>query len=455
MLASVGLNAQDVAGKFNEAVTRFATENIFKHASIGLLVINSKTGKIITNLNAEKGLAPASCQKVITAATAFEILGHNFTYETGLGVRGTVVNGVLLGDVIIKGSGDPTLGSWRYKETGEEVIITEFKKALSQEGINEITGHVYVDETLWQGETIPGGWIWEDLGNYYGAGAQAVNWRENQYDLVLKSGSKIGDTVVCVGTKPGIVSGLHLNILATAAKMGSGDNTYIYMPLFAKNSVLRGTIPVNENAFVISGSMPQPAMQLAITLESSMKKNNSETADADYRVNQINPQTVKIIYRHNSPPLDSIIFWFLKRSINLYGEALIKTLAYNLTKKGDTDSGVAVIKSFWEKQGIDGASLNIIDGSGLSPANRVTPSALVQVVQFAKKQSWFNSFYNALPEINGIKMKSGSIGGVVSYTGFIAAKSGGDYAFSFIINNYAGDANDVRKKMWALLDLLK
>jgi D-alanyl-D-alanine carboxypeptidase/D-alanyl-D-alanine-endopeptidase (penicillin-binding protein 4) len=80
---------------------------------------------------------------------------------------------------------------------------------------------------------------------------------------------------------------------------------------------------------------------------------------------------------------------------------------------------------------------------------------LVSVMEYAKKQNWFPSFYNALPEINGIKMKSGSIGGVVSYTGFIKSKRGVDYTFAFIVNNFDGSANEMRKKMWRLLDLLK
>ncbi|MEP6926922.1 MAG: D-alanyl-D-alanine carboxypeptidase, partial [Ginsengibacter sp.] len=106
-------------------------------------------------------------------------------------------------------------------------------------------------------------------------------------------------------------------------------------------------------------------------------------------------------------------------------------------------------------KGIDPAAMNIIDGSGLSPGNRVTTATLVRVMEYAKKQNWFSSFYNALPEINGIKMKSGSIGGVVSYTGFIKSKKGDDYTFAFIVNNFDGSANEVRKKMWSLLDLLK
>ncbi len=114
-----------------------------------------------------------------------------------------------------------------------------------------------------------------------------------------------------------------------------------------------------------------------------------------------------------------------------------------------------VVKRFWKTHDIEPTAMNIIDGSGLSPANRVTPKALVKVMQFATTRPWFKSFYYSLPDINGIKMKSGSIGGVASYTGFIKSKSGVDYTFAIIVNNYNGSGTAIRKKMWAVLDLLK
>ncbi|MDQ6902125.1 MAG: D-alanyl-D-alanine carboxypeptidase, partial [Bacteroidota bacterium] len=240
----VHVNAQDVKSTFNNAYKKLAAEDKFKHASIGLLVVNNTTGQTITNVNAEVGLAPASCQKVVTATTSYELLGHSYSYKTTLGFTGKIIDGVLNGDIIIKGNGDPTLGSWRYGQTTEENVLSEFKKAVSRQGITEIKGHVYADESLWQGEVIPGGWIWEDVGNYYGAGARALNWRENQFDLILKSGSNIGDTVAYVGTKPDFVEGLDLKMLATSARKGSGDNSYIYIPLFNKFGYVRGTIPV-------------------------------------------------------------------------------------------------------------------------------------------------------------------------------------------------------------------
>ena len=145
----------------------------------------------------------------------------------------------------------------------------------------------------------------------------------------------------------------------------------------------------------------------------------------------------------------------MKRSVSLSGEALLKTIAFNKTNHGSTDTGINIIKDFWSKHGIEKTALNIFDGSGLSPANRVTPAALTAVLSFAKKQPWFASFYNALPVINGIKMKSGSIGGVASYTGFIKDRKGNEYIFAFIINNFNGSDTLIRENMWKLLDLLK
>ncbi|MGH2563009.1 MAG: D-alanyl-D-alanine carboxypeptidase/D-alanyl-D-alanine endopeptidase [Ginsengibacter sp.] len=454
-LYSIQLQAQDVKSKFNTAYKRFSADKIFEHASISLLVINSSTGKAITAVNTETGLAPASCQKVITACTSFELLGSNYTYKTTLSYTGKIENGVLDGNIIIKGSGDPTLGSWRYPETTEESIISEFKKAISQAGINEIKGHVYADETAWKGEVTPDGWIWEDIGNYYGAGARALNWRENQYDLFLKSGKNIGDTVVYAGTKPSFIEGLNPLVRATSGRKGSGDNSYIYIPDYSKDTYVRGTIPVDENYFSISGSMPHPATQLAITLEATLKKIPLDRVAINYPGTLPGWSAVNTFYTHQSPKLDSIMYWFLQKSINLYGEALLKTLAYQFTNVGATDSGVNIVKNFWSKKGIEPSAMNIVDGSGLSPANRITTAILVSVMQYATKQNWFSYFYNALPEINGIKMKSGSIEGVVSYTGYIKSSKGIDYTFAFIVNNFDGNANDVRQKMWKLLDVLK
>jgi D-alanyl-D-alanine carboxypeptidase/D-alanyl-D-alanine-endopeptidase (penicillin-binding protein 4) len=445
--------AQKIDQVFNTAFKKLAEDPTLKHATISLYVINTTTGKAVTEVNTEIGVAPASCQKVITASTAFELLGHDYSYKTTIGYSGNIVNGVLNGNLILKGSGDPTLGSWRYEQTKEENIISAFKNAILRSGIHEIKGHVFADESLWNDEATPGGWVWQDIGNYYGAGARALNWRENQYDLYLKSGKNIGYPVEVAGTKPSFVEGLNLKSKVISAAKGTGDNNYIYMPLNDEFSYVRGTTPINENHFTISGAMPHPAVQLALTLEAALKNQSIEKVAKNYPTKISLPQA-KVFYTYTSPVLDSIIFHFLRRSINLYGEALIKTMAYNFAKAGNTDSGVNVIQNFWKDKGIEPYAINIFDGSGLSPSNRVTTKALVTVMEYARNQNWFPSFYQALPTISGIKMKSGSINGVISYTGYIKGKDNNQYTFSFVINNYDGSGNAVRQKMWKLLEIL-
>jgi len=113
------------------------------------------------------------------------------------------------------------------------------------------------------------------------------------------------------------------------------------------------------------------------------------------------------------------------------------------------------LNSFWEKQGIEKSALKIGDGSGLSPSNRVTVASLVKVMQYAKGRPWFNSFYDALPEYNGIKMKSGTIGGVKSFTGYVTSRSGKTYSFAIVANNFDGSAAQIVQKMYTILDILK
>lgn len=454
-LCYVLATAQSVKTGLNNAFKDFLAEAQFKHAVIGLLVIDVNSGEVILSSNSQAGLVPASTQKIITAATAFQLLGKDFRYETKIGYTGNITDGVLQGDIVIKGSGDPTLGSPRYTGTEEQKIINEIIAAILQAGIQKIEGHVLIDETAFENDFIPDGWIWQDIGNYYGAPARALNWRENQFDLYLKSDSHIDAPVEITGTNPPFIPDMRLVSLLRTAGPQTGDNAYIYPPLFGETGYIKGTIPANRQRFSISGSLPEPGKQLAIVIESVLKKLSPEDVWKNYPANaSVKTGTLKLIHTIQSPTLDSICYWFLNKSINLYGEALLKTLGQHFGKKGTTEEGIKVIQNFWISQGIDKASFRIFDGSGLSPQNRITPDAMAKALLFARKQPWFDSYYSGFPIIDGIRMKSGTINGVVSYTGFVKGKSG-EYIFAFIVNNYDGVASTVRRKMWRLLDILK
>jgi serine-type D-Ala-D-Ala carboxypeptidase/endopeptidase (penicillin-binding protein 4) len=451
--------AQNIDAKLTAAVKSLESDAQFKHAILSLYVVDTKTGKIVFDKNAQVGLAPASCQKVVTSVSAFEMLGKEYKYKTEIGYDGNVKDSVLNGNLIFIGSGDPTLGSERYAKYANFYSQEMFEK-VRLFPIKKITGQVYADDSKFEYQQVPKGWIWEDIGNYYGAGCGAINWKENAYPLPLRSGKNIGDSVEIISQAPvNYVS--FLNNLKTAAA-GTGDNSFIRLSPYSDVGSLEGTIPINEKQFIIKGSIPSPTdyflEQLNIyfdyhRISKDFKLFNSYYGEKMY--GDTLKYKFKKIYTNFSPPIDSINYWFLKKSINLYGEAFVKTIAYEKIKFGSTDSGIAIIKNFWKQKGIEPSALNIMDGSGLSPANRVTTNALVTVMQYAKQQKWFASFYNALPEMNGIKMKDGYISGVRSYTGYIKSKTGNEYTFSFIVNNFDGSPATVREKMWKVLDILK
>ena len=251
---------------------------------------------------------------------------------------------------------------------------------------------------------------------------------------------------------------LQVSNFITTGKKGSGDQAYIYSAPYSSHYFATGTIPAGQNSFSIYGAMANPKEVFAAGLKKALTEaGNIATIKLpdEFIVRAADNVKGETIYTIRSPAFDSMNFWFLKKSVNLYGEAFVKTIGLQHSHFGSTDSGIAVIKRFWEKNGIEQSALKIIDGSGLSPANRVTARTLVQVLIYAKKQSWFNSFYDALPEINGIKMKDGYIGGVRSYAGFIRSKSGEEYVFAFLVNNFDGSPAAAREKMWKILDVLK
>ncbi|MBA2250947.1 MAG: D-alanyl-D-alanine carboxypeptidase, partial [Chitinophagaceae bacterium] len=142
-------NIAQVGKTIDSAIQRMIIDSQFRHAIISMCVVDGKSGKIIFSRNAQAGLAPASCQKVITSVAAFELLGKDFTYKTQLAYNGKIKNEVLNGNIEITGSGDPTLGSWRFIGTGEEVVLAQFKKAIAAAGIKQVTGNVIGNTASW------------------------------------------------------------------------------------------------------------------------------------------------------------------------------------------------------------------------------------------------------------------------------------------------------------------
>jgi D-alanyl-D-alanine carboxypeptidase/D-alanyl-D-alanine-endopeptidase (penicillin-binding protein 4) len=451
LVNNLAMHAQTLSNSLQTAVQKMQADVSLEHALIGLYVVNSSTGKTLFDYNAQTGMVPASTQKIITSASAFEMLGTDFRYQTKIDVAEST-SGKLL---VVNASGDPSLGSWRWEATNSKNVMEAIATSIKAKGINKLKDKVLFVQNNWETQATPRGWTWEDMGNYYGAGARAFNWNENQYNLTLQPGKKEGEQVSILKMTPASGNSFSLiNELKTGA-IGSGDQSIIYAAEGSSIGHIRGTVPSGTATFTVKGSMPNPQSFFTASLNDALKEKGIALLESNDGISSEKLSTVQPLTAITSPTLDSLNHWFMKESINLYGEAFVKTIALKQKNVAATDTGLAIIRYFWSARGIDKSALHILDGSGLSPANRVTPAAMVAVLQYALQRPWYNQFYNALPTMNGIKMKSGYISGVRSYAGYVKSSSGTTYSFAFIVNNFDGNAGAVRDKMYKILDLLK
>ncbi|MGI4022536.1 MAG: D-alanyl-D-alanine carboxypeptidase/D-alanyl-D-alanine endopeptidase [Janthinobacterium lividum] len=452
-------NAQTLNQKLQTAFARLEQDTQCKYASVSLTVLDAKTGETVFTAHPNMGLATASTLKTITSITAFNLLGKDFQYQTTLGYNGSILaDGTLKGDLIIKGGGDPTLGSWRYDSSKENTVLKIWVEALRKAGIKKIEGRIIGDDTVFGTQKIPDGWIWQDVGNYYGAGTSGLCWRENTFDLKLQHG-KIGSEVKVLKAVP-VMPYLQFSSELLTGNAGSGDRSFAYLP--GKNSMmyLRGTYAEDLSKRSISLALTDPAYDAAFRLADTLNRlgisliGTAESTETLISTQKAFPISTQILANVTSPKLSEIIYWLNKKSINLYAEQLLKTLAWKAGKPVTTANGVQVLQNFWRAKGINPNALNIVDGSGLSPGDRVTTETVARILLSAKKENWFADFYESLPIYNDMKMKSGSISDVLAYAGY-QTKNGRELCFSIIVNNYSGSSAGIKAKLFRVLDELK
>ena len=452
-------NAQTLQSKLQTAFNRLQADTQCKYASVSITVLDAKTGETVFAANPNMGLATASTLKVITSVTAFNILGKDFQYQTQFGYSGTVTaDGTLNGDLIIKGAGDPTLGSWRYEGHKENEVLSQMVTALQKAGIKKINGRVIGDDSIFGTQSIPNGWIWMDVGNYYGAGTSGLCWRENQFDIKLKT----GPVNTPIGINRTVPNTPYLNFKSELmnAPSGTGDDAYAYLPIGTKLMYLRGTYAEDQEKKSISVAIPDPAYDAAYRLTDTLRRlgiivsNEPESVLTLNSKGQSLPAITGNLTAILSPTLSKIVYWLNQKSINLYAEQLLKTIAWKSGKQPSTDNGVEVEQDFWKARGIDPNALNVVDGSGLSPGDRVTTMTMAAVLKSAKGTDWYPDFYESLPVYNNMKMKSGSILNVLTYAGY-QNHNGRELCFSIMVNNFNGSSRGVKEKMFRVLDELK
>ena len=443
-------------------------------ASFSLIVKDVQDGKTVCSYDTDRLQSPASVLKTVATATALEILGEDYRYPTTLEYDGTLENGTLKGNLYIKGSGDPSLGS-SYFAPDQNKFLSAWIAALQKAGIRRITGSIISDESIFDTEGASVKWLREDMGNYYAPGSYGLSVFDNMYKLSLQTGA-VGSRPVLKGTEPNIPFIRFKNYLKTA--LVSSDSAYIIGAPLDDVRYLYGVLPANRETYVLKGDIPDPALYLAHYLTDRLRQKGIQVdgAPSCYRIeaeeNRWNKKERKEIVTTYSPTLREIASVCNHVSHNLYADALVKTigLQYKPRKNEVISSfgrGVQVVKEYWEKKGLDVFSLRMNDGSGLAPADKVSAGFMGELLAYMATESAVSeAFIASLPQagIEGsvrnflkgsmlqgkARLKSGGITGVRSYAGYIT-EDGKTYAVAIFSNNYSCPMNRMTGALEKLL----
>lgn len=443
-------------------------------ASFSLVVKDVQEGRTVYSYDTDRLQSPASVLKTVATATALEILGEDYRYPTTLEYDGILENGTLEGNLYIKGSGDPSLGSSHFAP-GQNKFLSTWIAALQKAGIKHITGSVISDESIFDTEGVSIKWLREDMGNYYAPGSYGISIFDNMYKLSLQTGAA-GTRPVLKGTEPDIPFIRFKNYLKAAPV--SSDSAYIIGAPLDDVRYLYGVLPANREAYVLKGDIPDPALYLACYLTDQLQQKGIRVdgSPSCYRIeveeNRWKKGERKEIVTTYSPTLREIASVCNHVSHNLYADALVKTvgLQYKPRRNEMISSfgrGVQVVKEYWEKKGLDVFPLRMNDGSGLAPADKVSAGFMGELlVYMATESAVSDAFIASLPQagiegsvrnfLKGSKLqgkarlKSGGITGVRSYAGYIT-KDGKTYAVAVFSNNYSCPMSRMTRALEKLL----
>lgn len=439
-------------------------DGIPNYASMSAVIKDLSTQKVLTAYNPEKNMLSASLMKLVTTATALDLLGKDFKFSTRFWISGPVKNGILQGDLIIEGGGDPTLGSKYFPENYPDSVLLYVKEILDANGIKKINGKILVDESYLKGSRYPSRRLWEDMGNYYGAAPAALSWRDNTFNVVLKSPEKIGARCSVVSVSPPI-DNISFDCQVIAAKHDK-DSAYIYGLSGLDRWEIRGSIPAGRNHFRIKGAMPEPGLIFADEVGSLLDDGDNILID---KINNNEWRTkAQLIGQLFSPPLSDIVRAINHFSLNLAADHLLIAMGKTAKQEmlSDWDAGIQRIKNYWANKK-KSYFLNIKDGSGLAPQSSLSPAFLVDMLSDIYSDSLrFDTFKNSLAvsgvsgtlkyiwnqsSLKGVVYgKSGSMKDVLGYAGYVFREGRSPLAFAIIINHHGMENKEVKKyiELW-------
>jgi D-alanyl-D-alanine carboxypeptidase/D-alanyl-D-alanine-endopeptidase (penicillin-binding protein 4) len=420
-------------------------------------------GDTIFSYEPDLPLAPASNLKLYTSAAALYYLGPDFRYSTYLMTDGTVEGGVVRGNLILYGTGDPTLSD-RFYPTKTTVWET-FADSLAALGIREIHGDLVGDASYFDGVGAGEGWQESYMSASYAALSSALTFNDNLVTLHIRPADQAGWRPRIQFVPGG--EGIALVNQATTAPAGSRTSILVTRAAYDGPIVIRGQIALNAQGLWRSVPVADPSRSSAAVLRETLEKRGIHVQGGIRSVQGVEDSPVtgravfapafdrgpalRVLAIHQSPRLLDILTVINKKSHNLFADAVLRTVGRVVTGDGSIAGGASAVHYLLDcETGISSSALEIFDGSGLSILNRTTPRTTIDLLVYMASSPVWAEYWSTLPEAGNaqglkrmystraegnLRAKTGTIDNVSALSGYVTAANGERLAFSIMSNN--------------------
>ncbi len=408
------------------------------------------SGAVLYERNASKLMMPASNMKVVTLSAAAERLGWDYRYRTTLAATGAIEEGVLRGDLVVVGTGDPTIND--RGGANPTAVFESWADRLRAAGIRRIDGRVVADARAFDAERLGMGWSWDDLGYDYAAEVSALQYNEDVAEIVVRPAPLAGGPAG-VEVRPA-ESGLLVDNRVTTVTAGTVDLDLRRLP---GSNLLRvsGTIPVGSPEIARKATVDDPSLYFVRVLRATLIGRGIPVSGDAVGLDPADPAGAaarRVLFEHQSAPLSQLAVVLMRVSQNLYAETLVKTLGKGTG--GSAEAGLKVVREVLAGWGIPPEAYVLTDGSGLSRYNYVCAEMLAQILrQMYRDPRHRGAFQATLPvggQVGGtiarrfrgtraegnVRAKTGTLANVRALSGYVTTLDGEPLLFSILANHF-------------------
>lgn len=439
----------------------------FDRATTALVVRSLATGESLYDRNGRSWLVPASTMKVLATVAAAERLGWDFRFETRLVAMGPLVDGTLQGDLLVAGTGDPTINP-RHPERLR--AFDDWARALAARGVRRVAGRIVGDDSA-----MPPawgiGWAWDDLATGYGAAYGALQFNDNEVEVRVAPGPTPGAPPV-VTLSPS-AHDFQLDVRAVTAAEGTAPSLVTTRVPGTRVLEVQGRVPLGGAPLTDMVAVANPTAFFAAAFRAALIAQgiavDGAAMDIDDCPERPRASDGSVLHVDLSPPLREIVAPMLQWSRNSYAETLVTAL--DLDAPAATDDGLTELRASLRRLGVADEGYHVRDGSGLSRNDYLSAAALADTLAAAwAREAWRTPLLAVLPEAGRpgtlsrrlagtaaaghVRAKTGSMSNVRSLAGFVTTTAGEPLVFAFICNGFTTRGSDIDAGVDQILEAL-